>query len=117
LLRCMIFIGRMSQMGQKPPPSIATGMDELARRPDASVANRWSASGYRSRPLHTGDGCSPETGRRGRRRLSPLWVDSGHYAPFRRTEKSVYGSGTYRNPKGLKRAARVPSAGASFRIC
>jgi hypothetical protein len=52
-------------MGQFPPPIFVAAMEEIASIPDTSVANRWPASGYRSRPHHTGDGRSPETGRHG----------------------------------------------------
>jgi hypothetical protein len=39
LLRCVIFSGRMSELGQKPPPSFVGGMEELAQRPDANERN------------------------------------------------------------------------------
>jgi hypothetical protein len=42
-LRCTIFSGRMSESGQFLPPSLATAMEELARRPDANAPNRRSA--------------------------------------------------------------------------
>jgi hypothetical protein len=43
LLRCIIFSGHMSQLGQFLPPSLATAMEELARRPDANAPDRRAA--------------------------------------------------------------------------
>jgi hypothetical protein len=43
LLRCIIFFGRMSELGQFLPPSLATAMEELASTPDAKASNRCAA--------------------------------------------------------------------------
>jgi hypothetical protein len=39
LLRCTIFSGRESGVGQFPPPSFVVGMEELASIPDAKAHN------------------------------------------------------------------------------
>jgi hypothetical protein len=43
LLRCIIFSGTMSEMGQFLPPSLPTAMAELASTPDAKARNRCAA--------------------------------------------------------------------------
>jgi len=43
LLRCIKFSGRMSEMGQFLPPSLATAMEELASTPDAKARNGYAA--------------------------------------------------------------------------
>jgi hypothetical protein len=43
LLRCTIFSGRESGVGQFLPPSLATAMEELASIPDAKARNRRTA--------------------------------------------------------------------------
>jgi hypothetical protein len=43
LLRCIIFLGRMSESGQFLPPTFATAMEELASTPDANAPNRRAA--------------------------------------------------------------------------
>jgi hypothetical protein len=43
LLRCIIFFGRESVVGQILPPSLATAMEELASTPDANAPNRRAA--------------------------------------------------------------------------
>ena len=43
LLRCIIFLGRESAVGQFLPPSSATAMEELASTPDAKARNRYAA--------------------------------------------------------------------------
>jgi hypothetical protein len=43
LLRCLIFFGRMSELGQFPPPSFAFAMEELASTPDAKSGIRFAA--------------------------------------------------------------------------
>jgi hypothetical protein len=42
LLRCIIFFGCESGVGQTPPPSFVTSMEELASIPDADEANKES---------------------------------------------------------------------------
>jgi hypothetical protein len=43
MLRCIIFSGRISHMGQFLPPSLETAMEELASTPDAKAHNRYAA--------------------------------------------------------------------------
>jgi hypothetical protein len=40
---CNSVLGRMSLVGQFLPPTFATAMEELARRPDAKAPNRRAA--------------------------------------------------------------------------
>jgi hypothetical protein len=42
LLRCIIFSGRMSGLGQFLPSSFVTAMEELASTPDAKARNRYA---------------------------------------------------------------------------
>ncbi len=44
LLRCTIFSGRTSELGQFLPPSFVAGMEELASIPDAKAGNRYTPS-------------------------------------------------------------------------
>jgi hypothetical protein len=43
LLRCIIFSGRESGLGQFPSPSFMAAMEELASTPDANAPNRRAA--------------------------------------------------------------------------
>jgi hypothetical protein len=43
MLRCIIFFGRESGVGQFLPPSLPTAMEELASTPDAKARNRCAA--------------------------------------------------------------------------
>jgi hypothetical protein len=38
-----MFSGRESAVGQNPPPTFATAMEELASTPDAKARNRFAA--------------------------------------------------------------------------
>jgi hypothetical protein len=43
LLRCTIFSGRMSALGQEQSPIFATATAELASTPDAKAHNRYKS--------------------------------------------------------------------------
>jgi hypothetical protein len=42
-LQCTNWRCQTAALGQKPPPTFATAMEELARRPDANDVNCWHA--------------------------------------------------------------------------
>jgi hypothetical protein len=75
-------------LGHFPPPSIATGMEEVARRPDANEVNCWHGQVDVPALCHPGDDCSPETGRQCGRPWLRRWTIRSP-APFRVHRKSV----------------------------
>jgi hypothetical protein len=69
LLRCIIFSGRMSHMGQFLPPSFVAAMEELASTPDAKAHNGHASFDAMTVAIECKrlDRRTPITGRHGRR--------------------------------------------------